>query len=446
MHKITKDYNCIHLKLLRIITVLNILLYIIFPLRSEPSLILFYFCLCCFIIGTWCFLKVKKKKNYLDFDVLFIIIYALTCYLSTLFVNNDILYKALFFGYMFDTAYVNIGNLLSTIGILSYYCGGCSKVKIASNNLHFMPAVVKTKILSIILLFLTIVFVKLGGMAYSQSAYLDDAGSFSPIIPYVLLLITFISTVIVVSEFYNKKNDNYYKISRLSMISIVIVVLILLAGGSRSSASYIALPIVGIYVMMFRRLNIKQVLIFVVFSVVMMWLVGQFRSGNNISIVSNPILYLVDLTVPSRNNYAVYEYVEKHGFTIGESFVGVFTVIPFLSKLLGLTNGSGELLTQDFFKSNPEYTMIGLGTTVIADIYIAFGCVGVILLMFLLGRIVKKYTLGAMNNNFYSLVIYAALFSVSVFTVRGYVTTGLRPAIWCFIIAYLNLHTKFVKK
>lgn len=416
------------------------------PLQSDPSISFFYYCFVCFIIGTWCYLKIKRKVNFLDFDILFIIIYAFTCYTSTFFISNELLYKALFFGYMFDVSYVNIANSLVTVGILSYYCGSCSKVKVPKSSAHEMSTIINTKVLSILLLFLTILFIGMGGMAYSQSAYLDAAGGFSPLIPYILLLITFISTVIIVSEFYNKRRFNSYKIAKLSIISIGIVVLILLLGGSRSSASFIALPIIGIYCMMFKPLNLKQVLTFVVFSIAAMWLIGQLRTGDSVSSVVNPILYIVDLTVPSRNNYAVYEYVQENGFTYGASFVGVFTVIPFLSNFLGLVNGSGELLTQSFFDAHPNYNMIGLGTTVIADIYIAFGLVGVVVLMYLLGKIVKKYSEGAMDGNYYSLVIYAALFSVSVFTVRGYVTTGLRPAIWCFLIAYINLHLKFSKK
>ena len=444
MHSLLKG-NRSYKIFLWFITVLNILMYLLCPLRSEPSINFFYCCLTSFIIGTWCYLKIKRKNNYLDFDILFIIIYAFTCYTTTFFISNDLLYKALFFGYMFDVSYVNVGNSLVTVGILSYYCGGCSKVNIPKCNAYEMPSIVHTKVLSFLLLFLTILFIVMGGMAYSQSAYLDDAGGFSPLVPYILLLITFISTVIIVSEFYNKKKNNGYKISKLSMVSIGIVVLILLLGGSRSSASYIALPIIGIYCMMFRPLNMKQVLAFVVLSIVAMWIIGQMRTGDSVSSVANPILYLVDLTVPSRNNYAVYEYVQENGFTYGTSFVGLFTVIPFLSNLLGLVNGSGELLTHSFFDSNPGYDMIGLGTTVIADIYIAFGFVGVIFFMFLLGKVVKKYSEGAICGNYYSLVIYAALFSVSVFTVRGYIITGLRPAIWCFIIAYLNLHLKISK-
>ncbi len=371
--------------------------------------------------------------------------YAFNCYTSTFFYENEVLYRAMFLGYMFDTSYVNIGNLLATIGILSYYCGGCSKVKIPANNSHMLPKVIPTKVISILLLCFTVIFIVMGGMAYSQSAYLDSPGGFSPLIPYILLLITFIFTVIIVSEFYNKKHNVHYKLSKLSVISIGVVIFILLAGGSRSSASYIALPIVGIYCMMFKPLNKKQVFGFIVLSVIAMWLIGQIRSGDGVSSISNPILFLVDLTVPSRNNYAVYEYVAKHGFTYGSSFVGIFTVIPFLSNFLNLTNGSGELLTYEFFDAHQNYEKIGLGTTIIADIYIAFGFVGVIALMYLFGKIVKKYSEGAKNNNYYSLVIYAALFSVSVFTVRGYVTTGFRPVIWCLIIAYLNLHIKISK-
>lgn len=446
---INTPFICTQTKYRRIligVTFLVIFLYVVTPLRSETSMSLFGACLAAFFVGTFCYFKIKRKTNFFDFDVLFVVIYALCAYSTTFFFQNEVLYKALFLGYMFDPSYVNIGNLLSTVGILSYYCGGCSKLNVSMRTNHKVPLIVKTRILSAVLFFLTILFVVLGGMSYSKSAYSDSAGSYSPLIPYILLLITFVSLVIIVSEFYNLQKNKKYKISKISITSISVVAIILLAGGSRSDASYIILPIIGMYSLLIKPMKLKIFIVFLIVGIIGMWVIGQTRSGNGLSSLGNPILLLMDLTVPSRNTYAVYEYVEKNGFTYGSSFVGVFTVIPLLSNFLGLTKGSGELLTFSFLDENPNYEQIGLGTTVIADIYIAFGCLGVIIIMYYLGCFVNKYTYRAKSLDYYSLIIYAALISVSVFIVRGYVTVPLRPVVWSLVIAYWNLHLKYNKQ
>lgn len=434
-------------RILKLITVLTITLYMITPLKSETSMGLFFVCLSAFIVGSYCFFRIKRKENLFDFDVLFVVIYALCFYSTTFFIKDEGLYKALFLGYMFDTSYVNIGNILGTVGILCYYCGGVSNLSDSyhTHNHMYRRPYIKTRILSSALLVLTFFFVVLGGSSYSKSAYSDTAGSHSPLIPYLLLLITFISIVIITSEFYNKKINKNYKIGKLPIASIAVVTTILLLGGSRSDASYIILPVIGMYSLLVKPMKIKIFICFLLIGIIGMWVIGQTRSGNGFESISNPILLLMDLTVPSRNTYAVYEYVERYGFTCGASFVGVFTVIPLLSNFLGLTQGSGELLTKSFLSDNPDYPSIGLGTTVIADIYIAFGCIGVIILMYTLGRFVNKHTVRAANMNYYSMIVYAALISVSVFIVRGYITVPLRPVLWSLAIAYINLHLKYNK-
>ena len=412
------------------------LFYIIFPLYGEPSMIIYVCCLLGYILGTYNFFKIKKKTNYFDFDVFFILIYGLVSYSTTPFYPSETLYKALFVGYMFDVNYVNYGNILSTIGILAYYMGGSLPVKKVSEREHSI--FINTRGMSLLLLILTVLFVAMGGRAYSQSAYKEGAGAYSSLIPYILLLLTYLSIVIITTELYNKKFFAHYSIDKYSIVSIAIVFLILLVGGSRSDASYIALPIIGIYTLVFKPMKMKAAVAFVMIAIVCMWLIGQVRTGDDVNGAASPILVLIDLTVPARNTYAVYEYVEANGFTFGSSFVGLFNTIPFLTGFLGLTEGSGELLTSDFLNNNPGYPTIGLATTVIADIYMAFGWVGVIVIMYFLGRFVNRSLIKASGMCYFPLIIYAALMSISVFIVRGNCTIPIRPVIWCLCISYVN--------
>ena len=421
---------------IQVLLVVFSLLYIVYPLYGEPSMFIYIICLLGFVVGTALFFKVKNKTNFFDFDVLFIFIYGLVAYSTTPFYHNETLYKALFIGYLFDTNYVNSGNVLSTIGILAYYCGGTRKVNV--NNIIKNKLYIKTRGMSILLLVLTILFIVMGGRAYSQSAYLEGAGSYSSLIPYILLLLTYLAIVIVTTELYNKKNRNKYTIDRLSIISSCTVFLILLSGGSRSDASYIALPIIGVYTLLFLPIKFKKTLLFLSIGIIIMWVIGKVRTGDGVSEISNPILALMDLTVPSRSTYAVYEYTNAYGYSLGASFVGLLAVIPFLSGFTGLTEGSAELLTKYFLDNNPNFPSIGLGTTIIADMYMAFGFIGVLVIMYILGRWVNNSLCKAQALDYYSLITYAALMSISVFIVRGSCTIPIRPVLWCLSIAYIN--------
>lgn len=432
----------IHFKIIIILLCCCLLLFCLMPTKSNVSMSIFYGCFTIYVYATYLYFKMKNKRNFFDFDTLFVVLYGLCMYSATFFYPNRTLYEAMFLGYMFDTKYVNIGNLLATIGILSYYVGSlqspsktiCLKVK--------TKQIISTVKLTYFLFGLVLLFLLSGGIAYSKAAYQDNAGSYSTIITYVLLLITYCSIVIIATEFYNKYYFKSYKIKKLTFILVFIVVAILLMGGSRSDASYIVIPVLALYSLFVRSVSKKEMLIFFVCAIFLMWLIGQIRTGDKIASLDNPILFLLDLTIPSRNNYAVFEYVAQKGYTYGTSFVGLFTCVPFLSNFLSLKNGSSELLTQSFFFQNPQYKEIGLGTTVIADIYIAFGLIGVVVIMYLLGKYSSKIYELALTHNYYYVVAYAALISTSIFIVRGYCTIPLRPLLWCFVISYINVRTQ----
>lgn len=60
----------------------------------------------------------------------------------------------------------------------------------------------------------------------------------------------------------------------------------------------------------------------------------------------------------------------------------------------------------------------GTGTTIIADIYLAFGTIGVILMMGFLGRFIRKLLYYA-HRNIYYLLIYGVLMGMSVYMARA---------------------------
>ena len=179
------------------------------------------------------------------------------------------------------------------------------------------------------------------------------------------------------------------------------------------------------------------------FGVVGMWAVGVSRSGDDITPTQDAALYVVDMTINTRNTYVAMEYVEDNGYTYGKTMLyGIIGVVPFLSSIIGLDKneiGSAEVLT-NYTYDNMSVTRayIGLGTNIIADIYLSFGMIGVVVLMFIVGRFINMCTKAAGQFHYYSIITYAVVVSMSVFGIRTGLTHICRMLIWSLLIAYLN--------
>ena len=81
----------------------------------------------------------------------------------------------------------------------------------------------------------------------------------------------------------------------------------------------------------------------------------------------------------------------------------------------------------------------GLGTNIIADIYISFGLFGVILLMFLLGSFIS-YLKRHMNNNIYMFALYIIMISYSIYLVRAEFLFPIRLLVW--VLTFIFVHNK----
>ena len=83
---------------------------------------------------------------------------------------------------------------------------------------------------------------------------------------------------------------------------------------------------------------------------------------------------------------------------------------------------------------------LGLGTNIIADLYISFGIVGVCIFMYFLGYIVRKSYLLAKLGSIYYMLLYTVLFSLSVYMVRSEFFYGLNIWLWGFCIINIHMH------
>ena len=421
--------------------------FIITPRKHMFELSDFYGSFSVFILGSLLYFKAVKKNNYFDFDTIFVCVYFLVGYFPTFFYGAAI-YPYLFLHFPFDEAYINSSSWLFTIGILSYYIGRVTKLSPVQDSAD--NGIINTELSSLILISLFFVYIFLGGHHIYVSFYFYLGNNTNGVVVQIEILITAFTFVIMATELYNKKRSKSYKIKKIPFVIIAILFLLLLYVGNRTVPSYFILAFLGIYSLLFRSISFTRMCVLILLGIVGMWIVGVHRGGNDIAVQSNMAMYAVDMTINTRNTYVAMEYVDQYGFTYGKTMLyGILGIIPFLSSFLGVdkdTIGSAEVLTDFTYKNiTVDRDYIGLGTNIIADIYLSFGTIGVIFFMFVIGLLVNKYTKCAAKLNYYSLVIFAVIMSVSVFGVRTGVTHPSRMIVWALLIAYLNKQYTLVK-
>lgn len=441
----TRNKVDIHKIGLLILLLITLSVYFFTPTKGTVSMILFYVCFSLMLISNYIYFKAKKKSNYLDFDTIFIVVYCLVGFSTTFFYNNYEVFRAIFLGFPVDEEYINKGNLLFLIGLQSYMIGSLLPVK--RNKTKKRPFVIKTNFLVMLVFVLIIAFIGFGGINYYRSEYNDAVNNDSgTIVKYILLLLVTTAMALIGTEFYNKKLNVNYKISWFAFGAMFFLIGTLLVIGNRTAASQILLPIICLYALFFKNINFNKFFIFVFSGIVLMWIIQQTRTGNSNFELTNPIMLILDLTIPMRNTYAALQYVDVKDFTYGSSMIiDVSGVVPFLPSLVQesfpqLEPGSASLLTEYTYANfyMPDEYKIGLGTTIIADIYVAFGVIGVLIFMYILGSLVNKWLSKSYQLNYYSIIILCGVLGNAIFMVRGGYFHPLRFIVWALVLAYIN--------
>lgn len=430
---------------LGLLTLITFLMYLFRPM--EVSMPFNYTCFIIFLLSTFTYFGYKKKKNYFDFDTLFILLFAVIGFAYSVFIYDENEPFNIAFSLSFDTKFIPTGTVLFVFGIQCYYWGS---MVIRGNLLNKKDSAlakiepVNNTALSIIVILLSFAFILSGGVQYYRSIYFynNTAPETGLTLQIMALLHSFAITAIA-TEFYNKLINKNYLINPVLVLSISIVILLMLYAGNRTLSSQLALPIIGLYTMFFRDIGKMKFFIFVLIATIFMWLIQFTRVGMEVESIEKGTELIRDLTIPTRSTYSCMEYIEQFGHTWGRNMLGgLIGIVPSLERILVMvtgmdsrTLGSAEVLTD--FTLGPD-PFVGLGTNIIADLYLSFDIVGVLVFMFLLGYFVNKSQAKAIQLNYYYLIIYAALMSYSVFLVRTTYTHPSKLIVWSLLVGLLN--------
>ena len=430
----------VHISLLLL---LSIIIYL-FRQKQDVEIMYNYICFILLLISTYTYYKYIKKKNFLDFDTIFIFILTVIGFLYPVFLYSKSSPFLFFFGLSFNIGFINTGTILFLIALQAYFLGSLSTV-VKKNNKLAPKNEINTSFLILIVIILSISFIGLGGIGHFQAMYKEDvASNASPMTFQVMVLLHAFSIVVIGTEFYNKKVNSNYKFSKLFIITILGVMFLMLYAGNRTFASYLGLPIIVLWAFFFKKVNKIGIILFFSISLSSMFVIQSLRSGAEVKLPTNLGKSLSDLVIVSRSTYSSLEYVTKNGFTYGLSMSGgLFGIIPSLeSYLLNNTNmlkddlGSAETLTRFTLGADRS---VGLGTNLVADIYLSFGFFGLFFLMFILGRFIRLKSIKALELNYYSIISLTVMISFAAFLPRSSYSIPFKLLVWCHIISKFNL-------
>ena len=206
--------------------------------------------------------------------------------------------------------------------------------------------------------------------------------------------------------------------------------------GYRSNVIQLIIPLVIAYQIKFKHLNAGVVLVGLAVGALLMVFIGLTRSGDEFNTNDYTALtYLRDFKPANAANTFFVNHVDTFGPTGGTNMI--FPVLSFIPGLQFIANSfvsiqemapaSSSMFTEAFSSNS------GFGTNIIGDLYYSFGFVGVVLLMFLYGSFLCKFSRAKSN---YQIVMFLIFCGNAVFAPRVEYCYIIRSIAWSAIFLY----------
>jgi len=258
-------------------------------------------------------------------------------------------------------------------------------------------------------------------------------------------LMTVILTLIAMSWYYQAQlldeGERGWRVmlrrNKLNIFATLLFSLTQLALGSRGEViflMFLIMPIINTY---YFRISFKMLLPFIVLGVIVMGLLMITRVSQynllQVSIVESvqygvealmesPNIFwmlLTDFVVNAKTLYESIDYTQANGIIWGRSYiVYLFVFIPFGGSVMTkfLTGFEAHEIFSGFILSLYAEADYGLGTNLIADLYLNFSLPGVIIMMSLLGIFLARFE---KPTSKYGTFVYLSFFANCIYMVRA---------------------------
>ncbi len=445
-----------------IFMIMFIMLFLFIPdFRSEVNTKDLGIYLSFFIAAIFIHFISQKDKNWFRLDVLFLLGFSIVYFqwasilvFSSMDLGNltNVMYA------LADLNYMNYGTWLSVVGILAWFLG-YSSLPIKKKNIVLYK--IKYQKLLLVSAVLFILFVLMAGSNFlSGGIYKGQGGSSTGdgISVYFQLLFGIAILVLTVIVILNNKDLSrvniitwFYKLDKKYLFLAGVYVILFLSVGDRSAGMQVAFTFLILFGSIVRPISFKQFSGIIIIGSIILTLIGIGRSvdsGENILIEgANKTEFTsgYDTTMELANSvrtlyHGLSEVPKYHDYFFGKLWRGkLLGIIPLSQNIyLQLSDDKVYELSSQGYITYMRYGLdppSGEGTSLIVDIYLNFGLVGVLFFLFILGIFMKKLQNELnMQKSFYWIIAAGIFASISFYMGRADLFVGLRPIIWGIIL------------
>lgn len=418
---------------------------------------------CAAVLTEW--LIFGRQKNFFRLDMLFILGFIIVHFQWPLMLLCNVKVRNLNVESYINN--VNYGTWISSLGIVAWLIGWTSfafKGKPRARVVSVDYAKLKWSFFVIFA-----IFVATAGRDYLTGAiYRGDADTAAAhgVGAYVHLLLSY--TVFALVAFYVpvagariKRGGRWWREIDITILSgLVCYVLMFLAVGDRGCAVQAVSALLIIYAMFVKSIGFKNFLILALMGAFVLTVIGLGRDSGRKSgerdMLGDGLQELQEmdsgasymLTQELANSVVcVYASLEntpsERDFFYGSLWRNdLLALVPFAQqgytavfKVSQKHQNSSEYLT---YLINGEGAISGTGSTIIADLYLNWGEVGVIIFMFGLGVLYKRVNQGVVNREGFNWVVAGAVLAgLAFYSGRAPYLVLLRPIVWTLLITKL---------
>lgn len=446
-----------------LISVISLILYVLAP--KEYSYTFNVLILAIYILDFILFVKRENIKA-LSYSTLFFLFFFLVNFAYPIFIYPFDPNFILQFRYSFSVDYINSGSALSLLAFTMFVCGYAQKEKrkIVANTECLILSKTNYRLFSflssLVFLYNLRLIIPQIGINYQDAQVPFQSGSLFVMLECALCLLRCYE---VRSEILGNTKYFFYSLRYHIIISSIFALSCLLLG-SREFVLTLSLLFVFLYSFYVKPIKPVKMIIGLFLGIAAFYFISQVR--NNTHITDSKQLFeqkswqngqvngawnlATDMIINNRNLYVGMQYVDdpKHGYTYGYNYIpNMLSPIPFLPSLftqyiLGTTVvnlTSQQILTNYTRDDLGEKTLdYELGSNCVADVYMAFGVVGVIVLFYYLGIFVR-YLEDRMESNVKVVCVYLLLFTGVIFFCRGSFFGPIKNVVWAYWVCCLCL-------
>lgn len=455
-------------------TICLFLLFWLKPKMHEPiNSIYIYIISIIFLFSVAVHFLTGEKSNWLRIDLFFILGFTIVHFQWPIMYSFSNILPDNYWDIFVDDNLINYTTWLSAVGGVSFLIGyGLFQPKskklprVLNSNYNYKKLLLFTATIFVLFLLFAGKNFLTGGV-YKGEGGSAAGGGISKYFALLFQVGLILSTGLIIYKNKEKYKGSLIKwflgFDKLYLVIVAVYAVLFLLIGDRGGPLTLALTILLLIGSLVRKFKFYEVFIITLLGGVVMTLIGLGRSeasgldifgaGSEKFEVSSGYDTTLELANSVRTvNATVAEVPDKHDYFYGALWVTqLLSPIPFAQSIYM------DIMDLEWFEIDSsgyitylvlgKYPTWGLGTSLIADIYVNFGLPGIIFFMFLLGIFIKRLSIELKNPSDYKWFIMAiTIGGVSFYYSRSNYLMSFRDVIWGFLFFKLMVKTRKIRK